>query len=127
MANRLSIRTIEQYGISSSEETMLRIIIITTLALASLPALARDNGQWEHQSAAIRQWFQKLMKPDHPERSCCGEADAYEADTFEIMLGTKIPAPNHKMKMGRGNPTGHGIIFIGSAGQVFCYVTREGI
>jgi hypothetical protein len=125
-----------------NEETVLRIVI-TTLALASLPALARDNGQWEHQPAAIRQWFQTLMQPDHPRISCCGESDAYEADSFEvegdhyvavitdgkgvIALGTRIPVPNHKMKWDAGNPTGHGIIFIGTQGQVFCYVTPGGI
>jgi hypothetical protein len=32
-----------------------------------LPAAARDNGQWTDSPAAIRQWFQSLMQPDHPE------------------------------------------------------------
>ena len=41
--------------------------------------------------------------------------------------GTKIPVPNHKMKWDAGNPTGHGIIFIGAQGQVYCYVTPGGI
>jgi hypothetical protein len=127
---------------SSNEESMLRIVI-TTLALTSLPTLARDNGQWEHQPTSIRQWFQKLMQPDNPEWSCCGEADAFEADEFEVQgdhyvaiitngkgvfaAGTKIPVPNHKMKWDAGNPTGHGIIFIGRQGQVYCYVTPGGI
>jgi hypothetical protein len=34
--------------------------------------------------AAIRQWFQPLMQPDNPAMSCCGKADALEADTFEV-------------------------------------------
>ena len=74
---------------------------------------------------------------------CCGEADAYEADIFEvdggryvaiitdgkgdIPNGTKIPVPNHKMKWDEGNPTGHGIIFIGIQGQVYCYVAPGGV
>jgi len=131
-----------EYGTSSNEEIMLRIII-ATVALASLPAMARDNGQWEHQPASIRQWFQKLMQPDNPRVSCCGEADAFEADSFEaqgdhyvaiitdgkgvLATGTKIPVPNTKMKWDEGNPTGHGIIFIGTQGQVFCYITPGGI
>jgi hypothetical protein len=122
---------------------MFRIIIIATLTLATLPALARDNGQWGQQPASIRQWFQRLMQPDNPQVSCCGEADAFEADMFEIegdhyvaiitngkgvvAEGTKIPVPNQKMKWNDGNPTGHGIIFIGTQGQVFCYVTPGGI
>jgi hypothetical protein len=74
--------------------------------------------------------------------SCCGEADAYEADIFEvegrhyvavitdgkgeIPNGTKIPVPNYKIKWDEGNPTGHGIIFIGVQGQVYCYVVPGG-
>jgi hypothetical protein len=124
---------------------MHRIIFIATLALAAIPALARDSGQWGSQPTAIRQWFLALMQPDHPRVSCCGEADAYEADSFEvegnhyvavitahravsnIPFGTRIPVPNHKMKWDSGNPTGHGIIFVGTQGQVFCYVTPGGI
>ena len=41
--------------------------------------------------------------------------------------GTRIPVPNQKLKWDRGNPTGHGIIFIGSGGQVYCYVTPGGV
>jgi hypothetical protein len=120
-------------------------IIIAALALASFPASARDGGQWDNQASAVRQWFRTLMQPDLPRVSCCGEADAYEADNFEvegdhyvaiitahravsnIPLGTKIPVPNFKMKWDDGNPTGHGIIFIGAQGQVFCYVAPGGI
>jgi hypothetical protein len=119
--------------------------IIAALALASFPALARDGGQWDNQASAVRQWFRTLMQPDLPRVSCCGEADAYEADNFEvegdhyvaiitahravgnIPVGTKIPVPNFKMKWDDGNPTGHGIIFIGAQGQVFCYVAPGGI
>jgi hypothetical protein len=40
--------------------------------------------------------------------------------------GTSIPVPNEKIKFDAGNPTGHGINFIGSEGQVYCYVTPSG-
>ena len=116
-------------------------------ALAALSmiasALARDNGQWADSPAAVRQWFQSLMQPDNPYLSCCGEADAFEADTFEvegdhyiavitdgkgvIPPGTRIPIPNAKMKWDAGNPTGHGIVFIGAQGQVYCYVAPGGV
>ena len=118
----------------------LRIAFVM-LALCA-PAAARDNGQWANSPANIREWFQSLMQPDHPRLSCCGEADAFEADAFEeegdhyiaiitdgkgvIPNGTRISVPNAKMKWDRGNPTGHGIIFIGSAGQICCYVTPGG-
>ena len=58
--------------------------VIPALALLSLPAFARDNGQWGNQPLAVRQWFQGLMQPDNKTQSCCGEADAYEADNFEV-------------------------------------------
>src|SRR5258708_3014915 len=102
------------------------------LFLLTLPAVARDLGQWDNQPIAVRQWFQGLMQPDNPYVSCCGEADAFEADTFEVIGdqyvavitngkgvipdGTRIPVPNQKLKWDRGNPTGHGVIFIGSGG-----------
>ena len=120
---------------------MLRIFIV--FMLLSLPAGARDNGQWGNQPAYLREWFQKLMQPDNPYMSCCGEADAFEADSFEVRgdeyvaiitngkgvipNGTRILVPNQKLKWDEGNPTGHGIIFIGSNGQVFCYVTPGGV
>jgi hypothetical protein len=31
------------------------------------------------------------------------------------------------MKWDEGNPTGHGIIFIGAQRQVYCYVTPGGV
>lgn len=110
-------------------------------------AHARPGPQWESSpwptTAQVREWFQSLMQPDNPYVSCCGEADAFEADTFEVEgdhyvaiitdgkgvmpEGTRIAVPNEKMKWDAGNPTGHGIIFIGSSGQVYCYVAPGGV
>jgi hypothetical protein len=93
----------------------------------------------------VRKWFRSLMRPDNPFISCCGEADGYEADLFgqdgenfvaiitgqgpeiagkpHIAEGTRISVPRTKMQRDAGNPTGHGIIFVGTDGTVFCYVT----
>jgi hypothetical protein len=113
------------------------------IALCLLPSLgiARDNGQWGSQTS-VREWFQGLQQPDNPRVSCCGEADAFEADTFEvegdhyvaiitdgrgvIANGTRINVPNYKMKYDSGNPTGHGIIFLDTKMLVFCYVAPGG-
>jgi hypothetical protein len=120
------------------------LLLAGAAALAMLlPAIARDNGQWADSPATTRQWFQSLMQPDNPAVSCCGEADAFEADTFEVesdhyvaiitdgkgvlQNGTRIPVPNEKMKWDQGNPTGHGIVFIGSGGQIYCYVAPGGV
>lgn len=131
------------------EEAKMRGIIVALVLLAS-PSAARDFGQWENQPPHVRAWFQKLMQPDLPTMSCCGEADAYWADSFEAdgdryvaiitderpdgplgrphrESGEKIVVPNHKIKWDDGNPTGHGIIFIGMSGQVYCYVPPGGV
>lgn len=113
---------------------------LTLICLA--PALARPGPQWVGEPEKIRAWFQNLMQPDNPALSCCGEADAFEADEFltegdhyvaiitdgkgTIPNGTHISVPNSKMKWDKGNPTGHGIIFVGSAGQIYCYVVPGG-
>jgi hypothetical protein len=118
-------------------------VVASVVSLVALTAHARDNGQWGDSPAVVRQWFQSLMQPDNPYLSCCGEADAFEADTFEIegdhyvaivtdgkgvlSPGTRIAVPNEKMKWDKGNPTGHGIVFIGTRGQVYCYVTPGGV
>ena len=118
----------------------LRVVLLV-LALGA-PAAARDNGQWGNSPTHVRQWFQSLMQPDNPAVSCCGEADAFEADNFGvdgdhyvavitdgkgvIPNGTRIAVPNSKMKWDQGNPTGHGIIFIGAGGMLYCYVAPGG-
>jgi hypothetical protein len=127
---------------------MLRIIIAIVLLASS--AAARDLGQWDQQSPSLRVWFQNLMQPDNPYVSCCGEADAYWADSYEVdgdryvaiitderpdeplgrrhrEPGERIVVPNSKIKWDKGNPTGHGIIFIGIGGQIYCYVPPGGV
>lgn len=117
-------------------------LIVIVVVIRVPAAKARDDGQWTNVPEHVRRWFQSLKQPDHPRVSCCGEADAFEADNFEregdhyvaiitdgkgmIPSGTRIPVPNHKMKWDAGNPTGHGIIFIGPQRQVYCYVTPGG-
>jgi hypothetical protein len=114
--------------------------VFVLAALAS--AHARDDGQWGDASQEVRRWFQSLMQPDHPALSCCGEADAFEADTFEVdgdhyvavitsgkgivPNGTRVEVPNEKMKWDAGNPTGHGILFLGRGMTPICCVTPGG-
>jgi hypothetical protein len=56
--------------------------LAATVMLA--PAIARDVGQWEASPGHVREWFRSLSQPDNPAISCCGEADAYWADSFEV-------------------------------------------
>jgi hypothetical protein len=118
-------------------------ILMASLAFAEL-ADARDLGQWGEQQSPIREWFESLRMPDHPLASCCGAADAYWADDFEvsngkyvaivtdtrtdgplhrahIAPGTRFVIPAAKITMSRDNPTGHGWIFV-MAGIVYCYL-----
>jgi hypothetical protein len=122
---------------------MHRPLLVLVSCLVISAALARPGPQWADEPKEIRAWFQSLTQPDNPYISCCGEADAFEADQFEvegdhyvavitdgkgiIPDGKRIQVPNAKMKWDKGNPTGHGIIFIGSEGQVYCYVSPGGV
>jgi hypothetical protein len=105
-------------------------------------ASARDNGQWESAPPHVRRWFQGQKQPDHPNISCCGEADAYEADVFEVEDGDYVAVITDRQgrnsqrnensrtrsqnEMGRGESYGARHIFLGIRGQVFCYVVPGG-
>jgi len=129
---------------------MRRIILcLGMMCCLGAGAHARDLGQWGSVDPALREWYQALMQPDVPTASCCGEADAYFADeirvrngkTYAVITddrpdeprgrphvdnGTEIEIPNNKLKWDRGNPTGHGIVFLGHDRHVFCYVQPGG-
>jgi hypothetical protein len=109
------------------------------IMLTTVPAPAHDDGQWGNNDPAITKWYRDLMRPDVPQLSCCGEADAYWCDTVHVKdgktfctitddrpdeprmrphvdVGTVIEVPDNKLKWDSGNPTGHNIIFL-SRGQ----------
>jgi hypothetical protein len=123
---------------------MVCLVVLMTLLTLHF-ARARDGGQWEASDPAIVEWYQSLMQPDVPAASCCGEADAYFCDdvhvkgdkTFcaitddrpdeprgrpHVEIGTEIEIPNNKLKFDRGNPTGHGVVFLSRARYVYCFV-----
>jgi hypothetical protein len=129
---------------------MKRLVLGTALGCLVSVADARDYGQWETVDPVIREWYQSLMQPDNPGASCCGEADAYWADYFEvdgdkyiaiitdsrpdeplrrkhIAVGTRFVVPNHKLKFDKSNPTGHGVIFLSKSDYVYCYVAPGGV
>lgn len=135
---------------------MKQIVAITLLTLfISSPLIARDLGQWTNADPAIREWYEHLMMPDLPQVSCCGEADAYWADSYEVQgdqyvaiitderpdgplkrphidVGTRVLIPRNKLKYDQSNPTGHGIVFLrklisGDPFIVYCYVAPGGV
>lgn len=123
----------------------LVLIIVLTLGIFS-HAHAHDMAHPEDDA-----WYESLMQPDYPLVPCCGEADAYWADSFEqqdgqyvaiitddrddkllhdrrhIDIGTKFVVPNYKIKWDQGNPTGHGVIFVNRGDYVLCYVPPGGV
>lgn len=122
--------------------------VTAVLSLATF-ASARDQGQWGDRASDMSRWFESLKMPDHPAASCCGAADAYWADDFEmkdgqyvaivtdtradaplqrahIMPGSRFLIPAHKITTPPSNPTGHGWIFV-MAGIVYCYLPPAGV
>lgn len=111
---------------------------------------AHDYGQWGNENPKIREWYKNLHRPDFPDGICCTEADAYWADDFfykdgkmwaritddrpdgplgrpHIDNGTVIEVPPEKLKFDRGNPTGHGVLFVSRDGLTYCYVQAGGV
>ncbi len=126
----------------------MRYFLIFLLVTTS--AYGRDFGQWTGSDPEIAAWYQSLRQPDNPSLSCCGVADAYWADSFEVgpngeyvaiitderdlpyrqkrEVGTRIVVPNHKIKTDQGNPTGHGIVFLRpNSDDVYCYLAPGGV
>src|SRR5258708_36792694 len=120
---------------------MKRLVLGAAFGCLMSVANARDLGQWELVNPEVREWYEALMQPDNPAASCCGEADAYWADSFEVqggkyvaiitddrpdkprhrphrVVGQVVGIPNHKIKFNAGKPTGDGVLFIGSNGGI---------
>jgi hypothetical protein len=59
----------------------MRLVIAALMFCIWIPGggFARDLGQWKDVDPAIATWYRTLRQPDN-NLSCCGEADAYEAD-----------------------------------------------
>lgn len=94
----------------------------------TVPAFARDQGQWKDADSLVSEWFKTLKQPKS-NASCCGVADAYWADAVEtdpvtggiiaiitdtrpdewivdgnkvyrphVDVGTRIPVPREKIR-----------------------------
>ncbi len=76
---------------------MKSLVLGAALGCVMCAAHARDYGQWESVNPAIREWYEALMQPDNPSASCCGEADAYWADSYEVD-GDQIRGHHHRLQ-----------------------------
>lgn len=120
------------------------------------PSWAADSGLYDpqrmnEQDQVIWRWFQEQAV-----RSCCAEADAFEADDFErkdghyvavitngeankwragLPNGFRILVPDSQIRWSPRNPTGHGVIFIRAGWNandpasifVYCYFPPGGV
>ena len=114
-----------------SSPILIWTVWAAVFVLSICKAPARDLGQWDGVDPLHRQWFNELTRPDYPYLPCCGLADAYWADSYEVKgdqyvaiitdtrddrplrrphieNGKRVAVPNTKIKWDRGNPTGHG-------------------
>lgn len=108
---------------------------LTLLGIVALAHAGDSRSLNPTGDKAIAEWFQQLRQPDQPRVSCCGEADAFEADEWRddkgaymaiitdgrgvIPNGTAVRVPDAKLapptlalNQDARNLTGHGIIFL---------------
>lgn len=62
-----------------------KVIVLGLALIFAMLALATHShsAAWS-KDPVIHQFFNSLRQPDNPSQSCCGEADAYFADAFEV-------------------------------------------
>jgi len=92
---------------------------VLVLAVLSLPAFARDNGQYQNVSPDIRQWFRDQKSPKTG-MICCSEADGNEAQedirdghywaTWPSVAPSWYQVPDEVVIRGP-NKTGHPVIW----------------
>jgi hypothetical protein len=116
------------------------LAICAVLAFAAVfgrPVHARDlDGRYA--GSPLSEWYNSLKAPDTG-GSCCGEADAVEADEWLVHAdgsvtatvtngrgyapdGMKVDVPAGKVLRGESNPTGHTILFLSRYGSAWCLV-----
>lgn len=130
------------------------VLLVVMFLIA--PSHGRDFGQWQNNDPAVSEWYRTLMRPDEPQYSCCGEADAYWADDVHVRdgktyakitddrpdeprrrqhrnIGEEFEIPPEKLKWDRSNPTGHAVLFLSvpnnyyPKGAVLCFVQGGGV
>lgn len=118
------------------------LVFLMVLGLAMSKAHARDpDGRYAN--SALSEWYRSLKQPDTGV-SCCGEADAVEADEWRVHPdgsvtatvtdgrgympnGMVVEVPPGKVLRGEANPTGHAILFLRRDGGAYCFVIGAGI
>jgi hypothetical protein len=114
---------------------MTRIALV--LLVLCVPALARDNGQYESVSPDIRQWFRDQKSP-MTGALCCDEADGSQAQedirhghywtTWPAVSPTWYPVPD-EVVIKAPNKVGHPVVwsyFENGQLRIRCYAPGGG-
>jgi hypothetical protein len=157
-----SARWVEM-GVACTVSVVLALFLAVVIAVSlhGWPAHGRDLGKkgvdWDsvNTDPVEREWYKVARFPDGVQL-CCGEADAYWADAFDVQgdkyvaiitddrpdgprgrvhrpVGTRVVVPNHKIKRDQPNPLGHGVIFLSPSfpvdhpNAVYCYFAPGGV
>lgn len=129
---------------------ILAACVIAAVMILATRAQGREGPQWAQNDPETSAWYTRQMQPDGG-ISCCGPADAYWADEIEVKngqlyaiitdaradaplgrahvpVGTRVEIPAHKFNDPRKdpNPTIHGIVFMNTSREVFCYFNLPG-
>ena len=115
---------------------MIRIVL--ALLVLCLPALARDNGQYNNASPEVRQWF-RAQKSPKTGGLCCNEADGIYAEEdireghywtrFDLTKGEWMLVPDEVVIRDR-NPNGAPVAwwyFQDGKVQIRCYAPGGGV
>ena len=129
-------RTRSKHSISSGKAATTRMAL--ALLVLSVPALARDYGQYNNVSAEVRQWFRSQKSPKTG-GLCCNEADGMYAEEqiregvywtrFELTHGEWIPVPPDVVLKGpniNGAPVAWWYFQDGKV-QIRCYAPGGGV
>jgi hypothetical protein len=104
-------------------------------ALASVAALAFDNGQYEDVPADIRAWFKGVTAPNGV--PCCDMADGHrteydfrEGAYWVPIEGQWMPVPERAIIRDRGNPIGEAVVWYvhhGGGIVISCFVPADAV
>src|SRR5262245_58784006 len=82
--HRHTYRLTELQALRPMQKSLLWALGAAVFVFSVSKAPARDLGQWDDVDPLVRKWFRELKQPDNPSLSCCGETDAYWADSYEV-------------------------------------------
>jgi hypothetical protein len=103
---RQGVRLERRQDCGGDEMPEVILLLVASVLFLTLPAGARPRPVGNVRIRTVTAWYRKLMMPDAPTVSCCGEADAYWADTFETSAGWQVRRHHHRRSASTRRCTG---------------------